>query len=245
MGSSQSIPEEPTAHDILDTPARTTSPPHPSRSNLNPATPTRSGISYFLPISTPDLQHSHLSPTLDDIRKTSDLLARKLPPELVVRVLDEARCWAGCRTLIQKDLTVIAGAPTPRGPPMGWESGQERHPGLESLKDGMDGEVWYLASEPIGCDESAPSTAGPNRNKRMSSSEKREASEKQTLNSDDEDMEQDDEETSKCWLRGMVIETLSKDQGWSSAVTANPKLYGKSTSTVYFSLGESTRRANA
>lgn len=228
MGSSQSTPEEPTAHDILDTPARPTSPAHPSRSNLNPATPTRSGISYFLPISTPDLQHSHLSPTLDNTRTISELLTKKLPPELVVRVLDEAKLWAGCRTLIQKDLTVVAGAPTPRAPPMGWKSGQERHLGLEDLKDERDGEVWYLASEPIGCDESSPSTAGPNRSRGILSSEKQEAEENKTMYSGDEDIEDEGEARSKCWLRGMVIETLSKDQGWSDLIRRNPKLYGAS-----------------
>ena len=231
MGAAQSTPEPPAAHDILDTPALSSSPPHPSRSTLNPATPLRSGLtSYFLPITTPDLQHSHLSPTLENIREVSDALSTKLPPELVVRVLEEAKYWAGCRTLITKDLVVVAGTPTPRGPPRGWRSGQESHEGLERLKDGIDGEVWYLASEPVGCDESSlNSRADGGINLRSPGKGDRRDNEKIAYEERDEDHEEgSDDQDGKCWLRGLVVETLSKDQGWSSAVSANPKLYGTS-----------------
>ena len=155
-----------------------------------------------------------------------------------MRVLNEAKYWAGCRTLIQKDLTVVAGTPTPRGPPSGWRSGQERDVG--ELKDGRDGEVWYLVSEPVGCDEShtAGAAGGPRDARslpgwRGSAPEKEISGEKAGVLIEHEDKataEKDEQrDGARCWLRGMIIETLSKDQGWSSAVTANPKLYGQST----------------
>lgn len=192
--------------------ARPTSPPHPSRSSLNPAStrPRRTGFSYFLPISTPDLQHSHLNPTLNDIRKTAVLLSTKLPAELVTRILDQAEYWAGCRTLIQKDLVVAAGTPSPRHAQVQWKTGQERGD-LAGLQDGPEGEVWYLASEPLGCDETAAAGAPAD---------------------EDEGTRARDGVRPKCWLRNMVIETLSKDQGWSSAVRTNPTLYGGLSSSL-------------
>jgi chorismate-pyruvate lyase len=40
------------------------------------------------------------------------------------------------------------------------------------------------------------------------------------------DSEQEEEE-SGCWAREIIIETLSKDQGWSTAVSHHPELYGE------------------
>lgn len=207
MGLTQSTHDQASeGQDVLDAangepePSRPTSPPHPSRSPLNPTSSRRSAFSYFLPISHRDLQHSHLNPTLDDVRKTAELLSARLPAELVLRVLDEARYWAGCRTLIQKDLMVVAGHTSPRNlpQPRTWRNGQETQVGLP---EDEDGNVWYLASEPVGCDETrlSGSRAGGG----------------------------------GCWVRGLVIETLSKDQGWSSAVQADRSLYGESLSRVF------------
>lgn len=241
MGLTQSTPEQPLqpAPDELvnsvataSEPSRPISPPHPSRSSLNPTSSRRSAFSYFLPLSHPDIQHSHLSPTLDDIRRTADIVSAKLPPELVVRVLDEAGYWAGCRSLIQKELTVMARSPSPRifPPPRKWSNGQE---GEVSIVDGREGEVWYLASEVIGCDEarsvnlrhtqisSKPSArqVAPSEMARDNVYEDKDKNER-LLSAGDRNGE--DDEKLKCWLRGIVIETLSKDQGWSD----NRQAYG-------------------
>jgi hypothetical protein len=206
------------------------SPPHPSRSDLNPNLTTRSGFSYFLPVTRPELQTSHLHPTLGDVREVADLLGRKIPPELVCRVMEEARYWAGCRNLLQKDLDVKAGQGSPRTLPPGidWRNGQEDSISVGiGLKEG-DGEIWYLLSEEIGSEDiqRAGSSAAISNSDPQTVPFDLVTGEKsdhggETRTHDEEVMEPG------CWAREIIIETLSKDQGWSTAVTHNPALYGK------------------
>jgi hypothetical protein len=122
---------------------------------------------------------------------------------------------------LKKEIEVVSAQPGMRRLPRasGWKTGQEE--GVE-LRDEI-GQIWYLLSEEVGC-ENSPShvtgttPAGPDvggSKLDVKSSEKEEEGE-----------EDEGEEEKGCWLREIVIETLSKDQGWSSAVTANPALYG-------------------
>jgi hypothetical protein len=204
-------------------PAVPSSPPHPSRSTFTQTQRPRprTALSYFLPNPTPELQHSHSSPTIQDIHETIDILSTKLPPELVSRVLDEGRYWAGNRVLLKKELDVAAALPHSTRIPResGWRNGQEEGVRLE---EGV-GEVWYLLSEAVGSvsaeegDSSLLSANGVRQSRTRDESDEEE----------EEGEEKEGEEEEGCWLREIVIETLSKDQGWSSAVTANPALYGQ------------------
>lgn len=117
---------------------------------------------------------------------------------------------------------------------------------MGGLEDGKDGEVWYLVSEAIGCDETRPRTPSPSVEKRKPpfppiQDEKASGplSGQVEINEDDEKISHvgdPEKEEEKCWLRGMVIETLSKDQGWSSANRANSALYGMSSFSTSTSL---------
>lgn len=97
----------------------------------------------------------------------------------------------------------------------GWRTGQEEEVGL---KDEM-GEIWYLVSQEVACEDQqrhGPDHRSVGKGERSVSADKK-----------GEGTERDqEEEEDGCWVREIVIETLSKDQGWSSAVTANPALYG-------------------
>jgi hypothetical protein len=211
-------------------PTRLTSPPHPSRSKFtststSTTTPTRprprNALSYFLSAPTSDLIHSHSTPTIVDINRTVSILSKRLPPELVLRILDESRYWAGCRNLLKKEIEVVSAQPGMRRLPRvsGWRTGQEN--GVE-LKDEM-GEIWYLLSEEVGCESSQ-------KEGQTVTASSGEGSGVSTLgvNKGNREKEEEEEEEEGCWVREIVIETLSKDQGWSSAVTANPALYGTS-----------------
>lgn len=213
-----------TGQSVTDVPARTSSPPHPSRSTFTQTRPRpRTALSYFLSNPTPDLQHSHSEPTLQDIHQTTEILSTKLPLEVVSRILDEARYWAGNRVLLKKELDVAAALPHSTRIPResGWKNGQEE--GVE-LKDGV-GEVWYLLSEAVGSvsaeEVESRAPVPKRRNPRTDAGEYGQAKE------EEETKEEEEEAEEGCWLREIVIETLSKDQGWSSAVTANPALYGQ------------------
>jgi hypothetical protein len=218
MGAWQSSP----ANDVLQPsdPPPPSSPPHPSRSELNPTRPRpRNALSYFLSAPSSDLIHSHYHPTINDINKTIQILSCKLPPELVLRVIDESRYWAGCRNLLKKEIEVVSAQPGMRRLPRasGWRTGQEE--GVE-LADEI-GQIWYLLSEEVGCESSPSPPTGSAAAGTSEESGKQSVTVKKKLEEGDED-----EEEKGCWLREIVIETLSKDQGWSSAVTANPALYG-------------------
>ena len=221
MGAWQSTP----ANDVLQptNPPPPSSPPHPSRSELNPTRPRpRNALSYFLSAPTSDLIHSHYHPTINDINRTIQILSCKLPPELVLRVIDESRYWAGCRNLLKKEIEVVSAQPGMRRLPRasGWKTGQEE--GIE-LNDEI-GQIWYLLSEEVGC-ESSPSHATGAASAQQSVT-KLDIKEAVEVEGRKEDGGGGGEEEKGCWLREIVIETLSKDQGWSSAVTANPALYG-------------------
>jgi len=219
----QSVPTN-TGQIATDVPARTSSPPHPSRSTFTQTRPRpRTALSYFLPNPTPELQHSHSEPTLESIHQTTEILSTKLPPELVSRILDEGRYWAGNRVLLKKELDVAAALPHSTRIPResGWKNGQEE--GVE-LKDGA-GEVWYLLSEAVGSEsiqETGSSSSATEGGYPRFGTGGLDPSEE-----GGESEEEEEEAEEGCWLREIVIETLSKDQGWSSAVTANPALYGQ------------------
>jgi hypothetical protein len=199
------------------------SPPRPSSSPLNPPRP--SFLSYFIPTPTLDLTHDHLPPSLSDITEVADILARLLPPELVPRILDEAEYWTACRRMTKKHVTVTARAPSPREMLLQWRNGQEeelreaREVAGSGLKDGL-GEVWYLVSPPIGCTQrpESPLVQQPQPESRNLSTEAGEG--------DVGGVEQ--EGPTKVWLRRVVLETLSKDQGWSTNDSAHTH-YGESS----------------
>ncbi|KAK8847574.1 hypothetical protein IAR55_005433 [Kwoniella newhampshirensis] len=189
----------PTAHPLTPPPPGP-SPPRPSASHLNPNPPTI--LSYFLPIPAPSLTHDHLHPTVLEIRLVTRYLVHLgLPPELVPRILDEAGSWAGCRRQSVKQLAVRA--MDPRGHVRNgvvWKTGQEDEVGEEAIGwngglKGGPGEIWYLVSSPIGCWHSPGEATGSNQ--------------LATFVVNDVDRQ-------TVWVREVVIETLSKDQGWSS-----------------------------
>jgi hypothetical protein len=137
---------------------------------------------------------------------------------LVLRVIDESRYWAGCRNLLKKEIEVVSAQPGMRRLPRasGWRTGQEEGVGLND----EIGQIWYLLSEEVGCESSPSPGAG------TSAAGAGEGGSKPDIKKSEEEKEAEEEEEKGCWLREIVIETLSKDQGWSSAVTANPALYG-------------------
>jgi hypothetical protein len=102
---------------------------------------------------------------------------------------------------------------------------------MVAVKEGV-GEMWYLMSEEIGCESEYHESEGegsgmPSDLGGPSSSTG--LREKVVMGEGEEEgNEEKAEEEEGCWLREIVIETLSKDQGWSSAVHANPALYGES-----------------
>jgi hypothetical protein len=129
---------------------------------------------------------------------------------------------------LKKEIEVVSAQPGMRRLPRvsGWRTGQEEGVGL---KDEI-GQIWYLLSEEVGCESSrshatgsaaaGPDTVGTKMDVKVAKREE-----------GSEDEEEESEEKG-CWLREIVIETLSKDQGWSSAVTANPALYGMLSMTL-------------
>ena len=124
--------------------------------------------------------------------------------------------------MLKKEIEVVSAQPGMRRLPRasGWRTGQEE--GIV-LNDEI-GQIWYLLSEEVGC-ESSPShakgtaPAGPI----VGGSE---LDVKERRREEEKAVDEEEKEEKGCWLREIVIETLSKDQGWSSAVTANPALYG-------------------
>lgn len=208
MGVNQSHVDQAIAN-----PGSPPSPPPPSQSTLG----RQNFLSYFLPITTPDITHEHSPPTTSDIAEiTSILTSLRLPPELVPKILDEAEFWTPCRRLSRKHVTVIDHATGPRDLPGSWKCGQEeelveeREVEGSGLKD-RKGEVWLLVSPKIGCtlqERSSTSPEGPSR-------------ETQVPVDGIGDSGQGSE--GKGWSRMVVVETLSKDQGWSSR---NPGHYG-------------------
>jgi len=165
------------------------------------------------------------------VREVADFLGRKIPPELVCRVMEEARYWAGCRNLLQKDLDVKAGQGSPRTLPPGidWRNGQEDSISVGTgLKEG-DGEIWYLLSEEIGSEDNqrAGSSSAIVTNSDTWTASPNSVTEEMAGSGGETQRHDAGVEKPGCWAREIIIETLSKDQGWSTAVTHNPALYGK------------------
>jgi hypothetical protein len=174
----------------------------------------RAYLSYFLPMTTPDLTHIHSRPAgPGTINIVAQLLTyRGLPIELAQRIVDEARYWTKCTRTNKKPCTVVAGAEPPRQPRGSqmerWTSGQE-HEVVEGMKVGegglkdRKGAVWFLCSSPIGCDPCGQGVETSERGEKSNTTEERKAS---------------------SWIREIAVETFSRDQGWSD----NAKHYGGS-----------------
>ena len=175
-----------------------------------------SALSYFLPIRTPDITHGHFLYNPAQIRLTTVYLSRRLPVDLIPRILDHAEYWSGCMRECKRDVRVMANAIPPRQQNRGgggrWLSGQEDEiddDEKEGLKD-ESGKCWYLVSEKIGCverydlsvdslDRHDPSQSG-----------------QQPLVEDTLESRVTTQEKRSVWIREVVIKMNSKDQGWSS-----------------------------
>lgn len=103
----------------------------------------------------------------------------------------------------------------------GWKTGQEDNIQLED----QIGQIWYLLSEEVGCESSESHSTGSAAAGQDVGGTKLDVKEAKG-HQGPQDREGEKEDLEGCWLREIVIETLSKDQGWSSAVNANPALYG-------------------
>lgn len=172
-------------------------------------------LSYFIPMSTPTLTHTHTRPSGPaSINAVISILTSKgLPPELVQRIMEDARYWSKCVRSNKKACTIVAGMEPPRQQRGGqlerWVSGQEEEMMGEmtmtnsGLKDDC-GKVWYLCSGPIGCSPTRPKVL-----------------EEKAIRLDEAESE---ERAAQVWLRQVVVETSSKDQGW----TDHMQYYGKS-----------------
>jgi hypothetical protein len=145
------------------------------------------------------LQHLHPTLTFDDIRETISDLSIRLPVEVVARILDESRHWAQCNTSLNKLVSIKAVSYSAAHGHSQWQTGQE---GIGAGLIEEDGQVWYLISEAVGC--------GAHHGTGMVNVS---GSGGQVGNESDE--QEGDEQG--CWVREIVIETVSKDQGWSSA----------------------------
>lgn len=196
-----------------------------------------------MPSSTPKFTHSHLPPNPNDIKQISSLLIQKgLPAELIPKILDYASYWPACRCMSTRSLTLTANRRSPRlhydNP---WTGGQEEELEREMCAMGSglrdrNGEVWYLVTRPLGCgygDDEGEEEKGKEKGKGKGN-----------------EVETDDEERVKevdanaalegsvedgrivgGWLRKVVVETLSQDQGWSTGSPA--EAYGESSSSIY------------
>jgi hypothetical protein len=251
MGMSQSISGD------ADTPLHTTTPASPSSSPLNlpsssPSAATATGASslinpfaLFVTVDTPHFKHHHLSTLHAQIKEISEILAIKVPPELVPRILEEARVWHGCRTMCTREVCVVAGRPSPRRAALHrevWVNGQEEEMAeVEGLKD-KEGNVWVLVSGKIGCKEGEEEEEREGDESLQAGVERlaiREPAHQTTLQLDakpevlgpeaGEQIEEGEEEPREegSWLREIIIETLSKDQGWSTGEAAQT-YYGRS-----------------
>ena len=197
--------------------------PHSSPANLpSHLTPSLSPPAFFvLPRDPSDLQHHHLPPKSADIAKvTAILTSLRLPVELVQRILEEAEYFVGCRRLQKKQILVSSDSQL-REAPSRWVNGQEKALTEEikmegsGLKSGK-GELWYLVSSPIGCD-ARPAVADLSAKdwQWTEVAEREEAASQHLEGRGSQRM---------VWVRRIILETLSRDQGWSSG---NPAHYGK------------------
>ncbi|WWC68133.1 uncharacterized protein I206_102056 [Kwoniella pini CBS 10737] len=207
-------------------------PPRPTESPLNP-TPASSGIlSYFYNPTKPSVTHHHLHPSsIEIICVTKYLNHLGLPIELVPRVLDFAEYWTSCRRMNNKQILVDSirhrgHLPGGEGP---WSAGQtdeittssrvNRDGGLKCTR----GNVWYLISSPIGCISPLKS------NQEITPIKSNECNESNSIRKPQESYD-------NVWIRRCIIETLSKDQGWSTSSTEHYGTYEQSYSWFEISL---------
>jgi hypothetical protein len=137
----------------------------------------------------PDPTHVHPMRASDVAQIEADLCTR-LPVELTHAVLEYAGVWAACRRECRKPLTARARV-IPRGrrglPPDGeWGTGQEGEARELGLEDDR-GNLWCLLSAPVGC-IGVGGGGG---------------------------VEEGEREGENVWVRKIVVETTSKDQGWA------------------------------
>jgi len=125
---------------------------------------------------------------------------------------------------LKKEIEVVSAQPGMRRLPRasGWKTGQEE--GVE-LRDEI-GQIWYLLSGEVGCESSSSHVTGTVPARPEEGGTKPDVKYAKETEGGEEEKDDGEEEEKGCWLREIVIETLSKDQGWSSAVTAHPTLYG-------------------
>lgn len=108
-----------------------------------------------------------------------------------------------------------------------WRNGQEEEMGeMEGLKD-KDGNIWVLVSGPVGCRAGEEETVEEKKPVRDLVLEEQADLDVRVNDAAEETGETTEEEQREegSWIREIVIETLSKDQGWSSS---NPAAYGMS-----------------
>ncbi|ODN79389.1 hypothetical protein, variant [Cryptococcus amylolentus CBS 6039] len=169
-----------------------TAPPPQTLPASSPLSQPKGFMSYFIPSSEPTHKHRH--PTIHDVQLIYAYIASRLPGELVGQVMDEAEiwpvCWRAQRAKMVCPSRVKGGINMMDGGL--WETGQEAEVGEAALERGLrcrNGEAWYLVSSPIGC-----------------FGEQKEGQESET---------EEHERRRKAWVKKVVIETSSRDQGWS------------------------------
>jgi hypothetical protein len=247
--SSSSIPEVTTPPQWTPSKPTSTSTSQPAQSYRPEPLRTQTStsiMSYFLPLPRPETSHVHfLHPPLE-VAEISQILASDLgiPLELIPRILDYAEVRSGCIRVLEKVLVVNApngmGMSAVKGPrERGWRCGQEEGIGwvpevgddegdagglrageeperMTNLERGgsqgpkdSEGNYWYMCSEPIGCVERSAIIDQP------------------AMGDDDDGVSPrgDVPDFNVCsWLREIHVETVSRDQGWSSGGAQH---YGK------------------
>ncbi|RSH78261.1 uncharacterized protein EHS24_002726 [Apiotrichum porosum] len=140
-----------------------------SQNDLNASTSSFSRLpslaSYFRSPPQEQFVHTHPEDAGRRLKAVADieienLLATKLPRELVHRILDDAEVWGECRVENRRALSVASSGLSPRGR-RGFEWGMEQDDELSrEMEQGeheggglvdAPGKVWYLVSPPIGC----------------------------------------------------------------------------------------------
>ncbi|BEI80125.1 hypothetical protein CcaverHIS002_0106540 [Cutaneotrichosporon cavernicola] len=202
---------------------------------------------YFLPAPSAQLTHDH--PRSASIAAEVEAALGRLPPDIVHRIMDLAGMWTVCRRTNRRPLVVHAGGAEHGLGGTDWRTGQEDE--AAGLVDGP-GDVWYLVSAPVGClgeedkagrgkedwDASdGPAILGSERAAWLSESRKQrlERDVIEQTEGEEEDQDQESNIERQCWwLRRIVLETFSRDQGW----TVNDDHYGTYVwSYSWFELG--------
>ncbi|WWC86722.1 uncharacterized protein L201_001600 [Kwoniella dendrophila CBS 6074] len=250
MGSSHSHPTNPPQQNQSQPRLQSTS---SNRSRplapVPPLTPSRQTILnyFFAPNTKTGVIHEHSLPTYDDCKLVESYLRfRGLPNELIPRILDYAEYWSSCKRKNSKRILVrsndnTAYLPDSLPPPRSEDglealfcSGQSNEIPLSSRMNPNEGKrgggglycengkIWYLLSSPIGCTSNPQtdlySSMRPSQSRSNSNMSTRTRSNSRLTTESDLNENYD-----QVWVRKCIIETLSKDQGWSSG---NPAHYG-------------------